>query len=593
MKHSVVKKLLCGILAGISACTMVACGGGGPNGPDNHDRPTDTSKTQVELFNYEAGYGREWVDSLISRFEEAVKDVSFEEGKKGVQVWYNGAQQTFKSQEISSAPYHVFFNENCDYYELRRAGVLVSVNDIVKQNDLTLWDGSSLKTQLEAAGYPLDNSVESKLIDQQKAFYTGDGTNDYFAVPSYMSTWGIIYDVELFDEEGLYVVDAHDGNFHLESDIGYEEYDRTVGPNGKAGDYDDGLPRTYDEFWSLCTKMKNKNLIPIAWSGKHELGYLSSLGFNLLNTALGSEQMMLNYTFKGLAKDLIKVSGNGEFVFDAQGNPVTEDVDITTIRNGYETFRSSGVYYMVDFLKNLLDQNVSYYDDTIRGNNFSHTDTQRAFIEWGHMNGRKKIGMLEDGLWWLRETIPSKNKVYGDSSNFLKTHKYGWLPLPYPTEEMADRGLAPVLADSLNAFGCIKSGVSAGVRDACKALLLFSCTDASCLDFTVKTGSPKGLEYDVPESVKADLPEFTKQFIQFLNEADKVYNFSGLDFYNSNKATFQPASRFAATVRGKYQKSVIDGYIYDSTVPSKEYAEDIYATAKSFFTTYSWTADQN
>ena len=78
--NSKFKKLLCGFVAAsmiAGVCTMTACGGGTVGDP---------TKTQLWVFNYDGGWGRSWLDSIKTDFEEKYADVSFEEGKTGVQV---------------------------------------------------------------------------------------------------------------------------------------------------------------------------------------------------------------------------------------------------------------------------------------------------------------------------------------------------------------------------------------------------------------------------------------------------------------------------------------------------------------------------
>ena len=46
----------------------------------------DETKTQLYVFNFSGGYGTEWVANAKAKFEELNKDVSWQEGKTGVQI---------------------------------------------------------------------------------------------------------------------------------------------------------------------------------------------------------------------------------------------------------------------------------------------------------------------------------------------------------------------------------------------------------------------------------------------------------------------------------------------------------------------------
>ena len=120
------RKIVSVALAGIiGTSVMAACVG--------CSKPTakiDKSKTQLYVSNYNGGQGTAWLDAenstddLIGRFEEAYKNVSFEEGKTGVQVLVTPTKtkgNTLISQ-MNGMEEEVFFQEDVPYGTAADAG---------------------------------------------------------------------------------------------------------------------------------------------------------------------------------------------------------------------------------------------------------------------------------------------------------------------------------------------------------------------------------------------------------------------------------------------------------------------------------------
>lgn len=78
-------------------------------GSSEHNKAYDPTKTQVQVFTYNAGFKDEWLWQLEADFEEANKDTVYEEGKKGVQIHHEGAMKQFSSDDIKNSNFDVFF----------------------------------------------------------------------------------------------------------------------------------------------------------------------------------------------------------------------------------------------------------------------------------------------------------------------------------------------------------------------------------------------------------------------------------------------------------------------------------------------------
>ena len=124
-------------------------------------------QTQLYLYSYHGGVGNDWLTDIIAGFEEQYKDVSFEEGKTGVQVIADKAQKIngrAMVSTIANSTYDVIFNEYINYNEWVSKGLLLDISDIVAE---TNGDGKT---------------IESKLSADRRAALTMNNGN-YYALP--------------------------------------------------------------------------------------------------------------------------------------------------------------------------------------------------------------------------------------------------------------------------------------------------------------------------------------------------------------------------------------------------------------------------
>ena len=185
------KKIISVALAGIIGASVVStCVGYTKPGAE-----IDPTKTQLYVSNYNGGQGTAWIDTenstddMIGRFEEAYKNVSFEDGKTGVQVMVTPTKtkgNTLISQ-MNGMEEEVFFQEDVPYGTAADAGKFLDITDVV--NSIQAQEGVSIsETRLE------NLSVDGK----------------YYAIPHYEIYDGITYDVDLFEDELLYFADERD-----------------------------------------------------------------------------------------------------------------------------------------------------------------------------------------------------------------------------------------------------------------------------------------------------------------------------------------------------------------------------------------------
>lgn len=106
-------------------------------------------------------------------------------------------------------------------------------------------------------------TILSKLDDQQVDYFgvMQDGERHFYALPSDVGDYGLIYNVDLFESKGYYIADDKSGGFVIGDD---KSARKSAGPDGEYDTDDDGLPATYDEFTNFATKSKTETIFRFA-----------------------------------------------------------------------------------------------------------------------------------------------------------------------------------------------------------------------------------------------------------------------------------------------------------------------------------------
>ena len=246
---------LCAIAAVPAAACSTTGGGGG--------EAIDSSRTQVRVYHYNAGYGDKWVYELKTNFEALMAGRSFEEGKTGVQVLITGDMSARTAEQWRAEQFDVLFLEGPqEIYTMVTTGVLESLDSIAK------------------VANPDDNNqtIISKMTEQQQAAYTYDG--HLYAFPHYAGNYGIIYNRDMFEQKGFFLAAEPDEDT---GDILISDTNPTksVGPDGQSGTEDDGLPRTYQEFYDLCAEIDAAGIDPLCLPGQYQTHHVMQFVDNL------------------------------------------------------------------------------------------------------------------------------------------------------------------------------------------------------------------------------------------------------------------------------------------------------------------------
>ena len=505
------KKFVSCLMASAALLSVAGCGGSGGAGSGNKDKAT------LYVYSFTSGFGSEWLTSLIKDYEEKMKDVEID-GKKGIHIEPTAEKSDVAGSQMKGRQEVIYFLEQQDYYELLAGNYIADITSAI--TSVNPYDGKTL---------------ESKMYDDQKSYFGREinGEMHYYAYPHYYTSFGITYDVALFDQKGYYFADGYDVKGNL-SDmfVGNEGWEKSAGPDKVKGTNDDGLPTTYEEFFLLCdyiAQIGNDN--PLIWSGQHRDAYLTHFLNALVADYNGYEQMRLNFTFDGTATNLGTVVG-GKFVEDAEDTVI----DGT---NGAELARQAGKYYAMDFYNTLY--NKTYIKDkttTLYSSTYSHLKAQETFLK-GSGNGVKNA-MLLDGSWWQMEATPtftSQGKLNAEYSK--QNRKLAWMPLPKATADKV--GEKAVSYDIMYPLLVMKNGLDTNSWQYKYALdfIQFANSDEQLAKFTQITGCTKALQYDLTDSQYDALSYYGKTFYDAYKASDIVFPYDNNLLFANNQSVFK------------------------------------------------------
>ena len=481
----IVKNLLSVSLAAMLCIPVTGCG------TKETGRKVDDTKAQLYVSNFNGGVGTDWLYTAIDRFEKDYATEVFVPGKVGVQVHVVKHKSGVDglAGQIKTAKPDIYFLEGVNYYDCISRGLFMDITDVVTK-PLTEFGETS--------------SIEDKLYDDQVDFWkTSQGK--YYAVPHAQSPTMITYDADLFDRLGLY--------FGADGKIGKKSTDKNLsaGPDNNPGTYDDGLPATYEDFYTLCKKMKQRGVSPMIWSGQYAF-YVTRFAKQLRVDFEGAEEAMNAYNFKGTATKLVdSISADGKITYK-------DPVDISET-NGYQVYSSASYYHTFDFLKNIYDG--GYYDSKAFNENTSHRGAQDLFLKSSFRSDAKDIGMIIEGLYWVNEAASTFREMENQKGASLQERNLRVMPLPKATPD--EVGKETTIVDSLNqmAFIANKSDRSEAQTELAKTFLRYLSTQESLEEFLTETGLPRNYDIDY-SNVYDSLCPYSQSVIDLISNCNYI-----------------------------------------------------------------------
>ncbi len=521
-----------------SALGMAACniGGGGntsSGGFENvYNVPSD-SKITIKVKNFGMGPGNLWLEETAERFAQAKKDEKYGD-KTGayVKIEVTSNQNT---GAMASDTTNIFFDERAsDPNALAQNGLLLNIDSIVKDETRT------------------GGSLESNIFDAAKGGITGtDGS--YYALPHYEFFPGLVYNCKTFDnlcayfaaddEDNVYEYSCKYGTANFVGDLSAK---KSLGPDGVES-YDDGLPRSLDEFLVLCDFIKTESegkVYPLTVSGKYYVYYPDYLMMGLWSSLAGAEQMRNYYNCTGeievVARD---EDGNLQFTDENlfQGisditKPVTKVVNMAA--DGSEGWMGNDMaakYYAIAMLDIIV--NEGFFSPTASSEK-DHWQTQMDVYMDGKANTNNSA-MLVEGSYWYNEAGENGGfdsyKRYVDKD--INTLNVAWMNLPTSVYAEGAEGRDACFLDCGLAYTMINGNIKndPALMQACLDFVEFCYSEQELKNFTMKTGITRAIKYDLSATEKASLSSYARG----LWEARDNENGSNIVAWSGTTSTFK------------------------------------------------------
>jgi hypothetical protein len=323
--------------------------------------------------------------------------------------------------------------------------------------------------------------------------------------------------------------------------------ERSHGPDGKYGTFDDGMPATYADFYVLLNRMKEKGVTPMTWAGKIP-SYSTKAFLHLWAMNEGVDQMMLNFTLNGQATDLATVSDNGK---------VTLSTETITPDNAWKLQQQYGKYQALEFISNIANDSTNYHTLANSGSE-THKSAQSTYLYSTMKND--PIAILLDGTSWQREANAVFQSMESVNAMYSKLNRrFSIMPIPHATEENV--GKPQIYLGGLNSCVFMSSYITdAGHIAAAEAFLKFVHTEESLKQFTRATGATRPFEYDFTEDELKALPYYTQSSWHI----------------HKNETIIDPKDNNTLLINN-YEKFNLDFHGYESLIAGVSYPDPIVA----------------
>lgn len=523
------KKLLCVLVSLTLAFGITAAYG--CNLDD--DEQIDPDRTQLYVGVFNGGVGVEWLRKMKRLYEAEHSDVQIMI-EPGQTIYETSALQATIEDRLQD----VYFVDGVNYYEFIRADLLMDITDIV--------------TEPYEGGYTVESIMNESLRDYYK---TEDGK--YYAVPYYQGEHQIIYDVDLFEQEELYIKSiGEDGSITAWTGAA----DKHVGADGKAGTYDDGLPVTYSQFFALIERMKSpeKGIVPFTWSGDNWDTYLTKF-LPSVSARYSGEAYRMNFDTsldgEGTAIEVVDavVTPHTYGTFSSE-NYTTKTVTVSW--DNYEEIQNmAGNYFALCFARDVMNEPSDpeapkNYDSPAVGPGDTHMDAQERFLMSRFMD--EPVAMLIDGAWWENEAQGVfDDMAYDFGPQWSRgNRRFAMMPIPNSDDMAASSALTLSPFSGTSAAFIRKNATQPEIA---KDFFSFIHSKEMLGEFTAVSNTLRPYDYELSEEQSSRITYYTKNQMEIYAAADTVYRMPNSATGKNNEGYFANNWFFLTTNGEGYQ----------------------------------------
>lgn len=572
----ILKKIMGLVLSGMMMFSVCSCG----------NNNSTSSKTLIKVFAWDGGFGTQWLEEAMIRFEEKNANVEYESGKKGVEfVRPITKSKSSDASTMNTSGTDLYFNgDTASAKELAQKEFLACLDDIILPKD-EVRDGKNI-------------SIEDKI---HPTFRTMLKANDgkYYALPYASYHNGVTYDKTLFDNMCFYIADpVANGENTADDLVEWTAFGTTInlvasldvkkscGADGAYGTADDGFPTSITELLAFCDYIHYKGISPFHFTGANP-GY----------TRLLSEALALQLSTVEEVNATLNFTGTVNYVAGYKDEPLFEDIDYikkpnvqsAEIKesNGYLTTKLASDYYGMAFIN--IAYKEGWFSNAALQSTISHLDAQSLFLTNGYNSGQNstKYAMMIEGSYWMTEaTENGKHKDYEKIAslyNLSGERDVRWMPLPVSVDTVIDKeGEGVTRLSTISTRKCFvymnkRSLNKAGTAKACKEFLKFLYSDVELENYTVSSGIIKtAMDYKVSPEKLNNLSIFQKSVFELIEDTEAIVMATENKLYNDNFTAFTQRT-FFPTIDGKYHNSVLEafksGYSVDKVFDAIAYDE--------------------
>lgn len=539
-----VKKTVALLLGVATVFSMTACGSVFRR---DSQEELDPTKTYLYIGNYNGGLGHAWLREVADAYEALHPDVKIKINNEKDK--YADATLVEKMDDYGN---DMYFVNGITYQTYVARGKVADITDVVTEK----LDGEN-------------RSIEDKMDETLREYYKTDD-NKYYAVPFFDSIFGTVYDVDMFENDGLY--------FNTNGKLICDDSSNTelsAGPNGISGDYDDGLPATYTQWKELLDGIKSYSYTPYIWTGEYEYyryRWLASVWADYE----GKENFDLNMTF------------DGEYTFDGDTEPTEIDSS-----NAYLLQKQQGKKYALEMAEYIIRNNM--YVKTSFDSINTHLMAQKSYlksVESSQLSeGSQRVAMIFEGGWWeneAKEFFGEMADQYANEDYAFGNRRFGFMPAPKSDDGKSADGTT-LISSTGNSVVFVSAKTS--VMELAKDFLQFAHSDESLRTFTRVTGAIRPYDYTLEEGDREQMTYYAKNMWDIYRSATTEISYVTL---YQHDGFIEQAAYLGTNASNWWWRSTIGkaSYIdafYEFSQESSLTAEAYFNGLQATFTEKSWT----
>ncbi len=420
---------------------------------------------------YDSGIDAAWMDTVAAMYMAEHPDKTIQVIKKKTEYEPQELQNTIEV-DIED----MYFTHITPIRTWAKEGYILDITDVMQSK----------------ASEDEDKTIEGKCIQPNILDYFKAEDGKYYGMPYFSSLAGAIYDVDLFEQKGLYLKQG--GGYTSWDPINKEVVgEKTLGRDGLPGTSDDGLPVTYTEFKSWCNYMvTSKGVIPFTWSPNSTYTHRNFL-ISLMANYEGLNDFTLNYTMDGTDSQFGKIS----------------------LENGNQLLGQRGKEYAADFAHDLISKKGTWFNNDIFNLSVDQLIAQENFL-FSAPEGAP-VAMLFEGGWWENEAY--KSGIFDDVVDEFDNQDYAYgkrrfAMMSIPTYD-ENHSTTNTLYNP-NAGTAVFINAKTIKPDLAKDFLKFASTKEAMRIFNVATGTVRPFEYDLEPTEYNNLTAFSQSLYQLI-----------------------------------------------------------------------------